>query len=108
MIKNLVRAGLMLGTPQGRLLTRVALPSALPSIFNRLRVDLGIAWVLVIVSEMLAVKGGIGYLAVLPSTRAASSAAALANIVNLPGRLKSQPTVPIPEKVGLRRRRLCC
>jgi NitT/TauT family transport system permease protein len=59
--KNLVRAALTLGTPPGRLLTRVVLPSALPSIFNGLRVGLGIAWVLVIVSEMVAVKGGIGY-----------------------------------------------
>ena len=50
--KNLVRAALMLGTPPGRLLTRVVLPSALPSIFNGLRVGLGIAWVLVIVSKL--------------------------------------------------------
>jgi NitT/TauT family transport system permease protein len=59
--KNLVRAALMLGTDPKRLLFRVVLPSALPNIFNGLRVGLGIAWVLVIVSEMLAVKGGIGY-----------------------------------------------
>jgi NitT/TauT family transport system permease protein len=59
--KNLVRAALMLGTPPSRLLLRVVLPSALPYIFNGLRLGLGIAWVLVIVSEMLAVKGGIGY-----------------------------------------------
>ncbi|HEY1363490.1 MAG TPA: ABC transporter permease [Xanthobacteraceae bacterium] len=59
--KNLVRAALMLGTPPRKLLLRVVLPSALPYIFNGLRVGLGIAWVLVIVSEMLAVKGGIGY-----------------------------------------------
>jgi NitT/TauT family transport system permease protein len=59
--KTLVRAALMLGTPPRRLLLRVVLPSALPYIFNGLRVGLGIAWVLVIVSEMLAVKGGIGY-----------------------------------------------
>jgi NitT/TauT family transport system permease protein len=59
--KHLVRAALMLGTPPHRLLVRVVLPSALPYIFNGLRVGLGIAWVLVIVSEMLAVKGGIGY-----------------------------------------------
>jgi NitT/TauT family transport system permease protein len=59
--KNLVRAALMLGTPPRRLLRRVVVPSALPYIFNGLRVGLGIAWVLVIVSEMLAVKGGIGY-----------------------------------------------
>jgi NitT/TauT family transport system permease protein len=59
--KNLVRAALMLGTPPRKLLVRVVLPSALPYVFNGLRVGLGIAWVLVIVSEMLAVKGGIGY-----------------------------------------------
>jgi NitT/TauT family transport system permease protein len=59
--KNLVRAALMLGTPPSRLLLRVVLPSALPYIFNGLRLGAGIAWVLVIVSEMLAVKGGIGY-----------------------------------------------
>ena len=59
--KTLVRAALMLGTSPRMLLLRVVLPSALPYIFNGLRVGLGIAWVLVIVSEMLAVKGGIGY-----------------------------------------------
>jgi NitT/TauT family transport system permease protein len=59
--KNLVRAALMLGTPPRKLLLRVVLPSSLPYVFNGLRVGLGIAWVLVIVSEMLAVKGGIGY-----------------------------------------------
>jgi NitT/TauT family transport system permease protein len=59
--KNLVRAALMLGTSPRWLLLRVVLPSALPYIFNGLRLGLGIAWVLVIVAEMLAVKGGIGY-----------------------------------------------
>jgi NitT/TauT family transport system permease protein len=59
--KNFVRAALMLGTPPRKLLLRVVLPSALPYIFNGLRLGVGIAWVLVIVSEMLAVKGGIGY-----------------------------------------------
>jgi len=59
--KNLVRAALMLGTSPRKLLVRVVLPSSLPYVFNGLRLGLGIAWVLVIVSEMLAVKGGIGY-----------------------------------------------
>ena len=54
-------AALMLGTPPRKLLVRIVLPAALPYVFNGLRVGLGIAWVLVIVSEMLAVKGGIGY-----------------------------------------------
>ena len=57
----LLRAALMLGTPPHKLLYRVVLPAALPSIFTGLRLGMGIAWVLVIVSEMLAVKGGLGY-----------------------------------------------
>ena len=59
--RNLLRAALMLGTPPRKLLWRVVIPAALPYIFTGLRVGLGIAWVLVIVAEMLAVKGGIGY-----------------------------------------------
>lgn len=57
----LVRAALMLGTRPHRLLFRVVLPSALPSIVTGLRLGLGIAWVMVIVAEMLAVQGGLGY-----------------------------------------------
>lgn len=59
--RTLIRAALMLGTRPSRLLLRVALPSALPSVFTGLRIGLGLAWVLVIVAEMLAVQGGIGY-----------------------------------------------
>ena len=59
--KNLVRAALMLGTKPRMLLLRVVLPSAVPYIFTGLRVGIAIGWVLVIVAEMLAVKGGIGY-----------------------------------------------
>lgn len=57
----LVRAALMLGTRPHRVLLRVALPSALPSIMTGLRLGLGVAWVMVIVAEMLAVQGGLGY-----------------------------------------------
>lgn len=57
----LIRAARMLGTPPQKLLIRVVLPAALPAIFTGLRVGLGLAWVLVIVAEMLAVQGGLGY-----------------------------------------------
>jgi NitT/TauT family transport system permease protein len=57
----LIRAARMLGTAPRKLLVRVVLPAALPSIFTGLRVGLGLAWVLVIVAEMLAVQGGLGY-----------------------------------------------
>ena len=59
--KNLVRAALMLGTSRRELLFRVVLPAALPSVFTGLRLGIGIAWILVIVAEMLAVRSGIGY-----------------------------------------------
>ncbi len=59
--KVLERAALMLGTKRHRLLWRVVIPSALPSIVTGLRLSLGIAWVMVIVAEILAVRGGLGF-----------------------------------------------
>lgn len=59
--RNLVRAALMMGSSRGQLLRRVVFPSAMPSIFTGLRIGLGISWTAVIVSEMVAVKSGLGY-----------------------------------------------
>lgn len=59
--KNWIRAGLMMGSSQFDILRRVVLPAALPSIFTGLRIGLGIGWTAVIVSEMVAVKSGLGY-----------------------------------------------
>jgi NitT/TauT family transport system permease protein len=57
----LVRAGLMLGIKEAALLPKVVIPAALPSVVTGLRLGIGVAWVLVIVAEMLAVKSGLGY-----------------------------------------------
>jgi NitT/TauT family transport system permease protein len=59
--KLLVRAARMLGIRRHMLLPRVILPSAMPFIFTGLRLGIGLAWVLVIVAEMLAVKSGLGF-----------------------------------------------
>ena len=59
--RNLVRAALMMGASRRQLLYRVVLPAAMPSIFTGLRIGLGISWTAVIVSEMVAVKSGLGY-----------------------------------------------
>lgn len=59
--KNWIRAALMMGAAPLDVLRRVVLPAALPSIFTGLRIGLGIAWTAVIVSEMVAVKSGLGY-----------------------------------------------
>jgi NitT/TauT family transport system permease protein len=59
--RNWVRAALMMGASRRQLLWRVVLPAAMPSIFTGLRIGLGISWTAVIVSEMVAVKSGLGY-----------------------------------------------
>lgn len=59
--RNWVRAALMMGASRQQLLWRVVLPAAMPSIFTGLRIGLGISWTAVIVSEMVAVKSGLGY-----------------------------------------------
>jgi len=59
--RNLIRAASMMGASSGQLLRRVVLPAAMPSIFTGLRIGLGISWTAVIVSEMVAVKSGLGY-----------------------------------------------
>jgi NitT/TauT family transport system permease protein len=57
----LVRAARMLGVRPRNILLRVVLPSAMPYIFTGLRLGIGLAWVLVIVAEMMAVKSGLGF-----------------------------------------------
>jgi NitT/TauT family transport system permease protein len=57
----LLRAARMLGAGERTILTRIVLPSALPSIFTGLRLGIGVAWTAVIVAEMIAVKSGLGY-----------------------------------------------
>ncbi|MCP5281289.1 MAG: ABC transporter permease [Rhodoferax sp.] len=59
--RNLVRAATMMGATRAQLLRRVVLPAAMPSVFTGMRIGLGISWTAVIVSEMVAVKSGLGY-----------------------------------------------
>jgi NitT/TauT family transport system permease protein len=59
--RNWIRAAQMMGASRTAILRRVVLPAALPAIFTGLRIGLGIGWTAVIVSEMVAVKSGLGY-----------------------------------------------
>ena len=59
--RNWIRAAQMMGASRRDILVRVVLPASMPSIFTGLRVGLGIGWTAVIVSEMVAVKSGLGY-----------------------------------------------
>jgi NitT/TauT family transport system permease protein len=56
------RAGRNFGLTPAGLLTRVVFPAALPQIIVGLRIALGIAWLVVVAAEMIAVDSGLGYL----------------------------------------------
>jgi len=56
------RAGRNFGLAPWQLLTRVVFPASLPQIIVGLRIALGIAWLVVVAAEMIAVDSGLGYL----------------------------------------------
>lgn len=56
------RAGRNFGLTPAQILSRVIFPAALPQILVGLRIALGIAWLVVVAGEMIAVDSGLGYL----------------------------------------------
>lgn len=56
-----IRAAQNLGAGQWTLFLRVMLPAALPYILAGMRIGIGTAFIVVIVSEMIAVNSGLGY-----------------------------------------------
>lgn len=57
-----VRAARNFGLSRMQLFRRVILPATLPQIITGLRIALGIAWLVVVAAEMIAVNSGLGYL----------------------------------------------
>lgn len=57
-----LRAGSNFGLSPVAVLRGVVLPAALPQIIVGLRIALGIAWLVVVAAEMIAVDSGLGYL----------------------------------------------
>jgi NitT/TauT family transport system permease protein len=58
------RAGRNFGLSPTQVLSRVIFPAALPQILVGLRIALGIAWLVVVAGEMIAVDSGLGYLVI--------------------------------------------
>jgi NitT/TauT family transport system permease protein len=58
------RAGRNFGLGPAALLAKVVFPAALPQIIVGLRIALGIAWLVVVAAEMIAVDSGLGYLVI--------------------------------------------
>jgi len=58
------RAGRNFGLSRAQILARVVFPAALPQILIGLRIALGVAWLVVVAAEMIAVDSGLGYLVI--------------------------------------------
>jgi NitT/TauT family transport system permease protein len=59
-----LNAGRNFGLSQTQLILRVLYPSVLPQLIVGLRITLGIAWLVVVAAEMIAVNSGLGFLIV--------------------------------------------
>ncbi len=57
-----LRAAQNFGVRGPGLFTRILFPAALPQIITGLRIALGVAWLVVVAAEMIAVDSGLGYL----------------------------------------------
>ncbi|HEX8172408.1 MAG TPA: ABC transporter permease [Thermoanaerobaculia bacterium] len=57
-----VQAGRNFGLSTTALLTRVVFPAVLPRILVGLRIAFGVAWLVLVAAEMIAVDSGLGYL----------------------------------------------
>lgn len=57
-----LRAAQNFGLSKTQLFSRVIFPSCLPQIITGIRIALGVAWLVVVAAEMIAVNSGLGYL----------------------------------------------
>ena len=57
-----LRAARNFGLTRTQLFRRVILPATLPQILTGVRIALGVAWLVVVAAEMIAVNSGLGYL----------------------------------------------
>lgn len=59
-----IHAGRNFGLSTGQLIYRVLYPAVIPQLLIGLRITLGIAWLVVVAAEMIAVDSGLGFLIV--------------------------------------------
>ena len=59
---RLKRAALSLGASRRDVFWKIILPATLPSIFTGMIVGMGITWEMVVAAEMIAGRGGLGYM----------------------------------------------
>jgi NitT/TauT family transport system permease protein len=57
-----LRAARNFGVKRWTLFTKIVFPASLPQIITGIRIALGVAWLVVVAAEMIAVNSGLGYL----------------------------------------------
>jgi NitT/TauT family transport system permease protein len=60
--KRYLRAAENFGVSRRTLFTRVVIPAVLPQIVTGMRIGLGVAWLVVVAAEMIALHSGLGYM----------------------------------------------
>jgi NitT/TauT family transport system permease protein len=60
--KRYLRAAENFGVSRATLFRRVVIPATLPQIIVGMRIGLGVAWLVVVAAEMIALRSGLGYL----------------------------------------------
>ena len=60
--KRYLRAAANFGVSRATLFRQVVIPAALPQIIVGMRIGLGVAWLVVVAAEMIALRSGLGYL----------------------------------------------
>ena len=60
--KRYLRAAENFGVSRHTLFTQVVIPAVLPQIIVGMRIGLGVAWLVVVAAEMIALRSGLGYM----------------------------------------------
>ena len=60
--RRYLRAAENFGVSRGALFREVVIPAAFPQIIVGMRIGLGVAWLVVVAAEMIALRSGLGYL----------------------------------------------
>src|SRR6187401_2260900 len=60
--RRYLRAAANFGVSRYTLFRRVVIPAALPQIIVGMRIGIGVAWLVVVAAEMIALRSGLGYL----------------------------------------------
>jgi len=60
--KRYLRAAENFGVPRSKLFMQVVFPATLPQIIVGMRIGLGVAWLVVVAAEMIALRSGLGYM----------------------------------------------